>query len=204
MTTKLSRHLILDGASLRDKTVAMFDELSSTPALAKLFSDNPTAVMHERLFPSDFPRLDESQIGAANMLLMNILNNKKFSAWLADYQTTLESEVEATKKQPDKAKLREDFAAAITKFGDPRLVGSLLSAKDKKFVGSDPRVADTVVEIESVIYAVDVAAVLIAVVAVAVIGRVQDPVTLRASSLSSAELVNIAKQLRANAKRSQE
>jgi hypothetical protein len=201
MDTKMSEALVLEGSDLRSKTVDLLNTLQEDSKIATMFARNPTSVIQSKLFPESFPQISQDQLGKANELLFSILDNKKFSNWLTEYQGSLEKQYESTGSIPEKKVLREDFANAIVEHGDARIVRSLLELNDRTSLARvDPRVADVAVEVETLIYVVDVAAVAVAVVAVALFGYARDPVSFKGEVLNAAQLVHVAQALVDNAK----
>ena len=84
----LNDYLVANGISLRKRVSDLFNELEKNDELAKVFIQNPTLVMLNKVLP-EFEVIEENSINAANRLLFSVLSNEKFLKWTQEYGTKL-------------------------------------------------------------------------------------------------------------------
>ncbi len=158
----------MESNNLGNKIELLFEEISNNKRLEEVFAKDPSYVLAKKVLPVSYSKLSKQDLSKGNRLLYSILSNKKFKKWLDDYQEKLEKKYKKT-GNVDKEQIKKDLAKGLVKYGDQEIMYSLLGKIDKDSSLTTSEIgqrADIAVEIETFIYAVAVAAVFIAVVAV--------------------------------------
>jgi hypothetical protein len=111
------RRLVLQGRDLRAHAAKLFQSLEKSDGARQEFVRNPVGLLAREVLKQPLAPQYESD---ANRLLMSVLSNKKFSAWLRRYPA------ERDGKPVPREQFQRDFASALIKYGDPVIVNSAL------------------------------------------------------------------------------
>ena len=203
--------LILRAPELRTRLEDFLDQLQNDSSLRLWYVNEPAQVIMAKLFPDEKLVVTNAEINRGNRLLYSILTNRGFRSWAAGYEEDLisrargETGIEDPRRAletylaiVDRASIHADLATAVAQHADAELVAGLTWTPGRVYRNGPGGDGNTIVEIETVIYAVAVAAVAAVVTILAVAGAA-DEVT--AEAFTRAELATAANNVAAEFER---
>ncbi len=169
-----------------------FRQMNASNSYREVFFNNPAEVLAHTVL-NDTVSIPSSQINRANLFLYALLSNKKFMDWTKHFQEKVQSDIAKLGQGEQSTEAIKSYLASLTKQKlYEELINGMQSTIDREtwnillVKGTGPGTSvkipdvlreiklafvtginqDVAVEIETLIYAVDVAAVFVVIVAV--------------------------------------